>query len=98
MTYTAFVLLLLLAASSAHAECGSTAYRAGCNTQHGAIIVGPNGTSTYNKNNGTVHTTNGNSSGDTVAPGTNIYGRRGNSATKALEPGCAWVNGRKVCN
>ena len=33
-----------------------------------------------------------------VAPGTSVRGRYGNSATKAVEPGCAFVNGRRVCN
>jgi hypothetical protein len=90
-------LCLLLATSVAHAGCGSTANHAGCNTQNGAIVVGPNGASTYNKNNGDIHTTNGTSS-SAVAPGANVQGWRGNSATKALEQGCAWVNGKKVCN
>ena len=33
-----------------------------------------------------------------VAPGTNIQVRRGNSATKAVQPGCAFVNGKRVRN
>ena len=33
-----------------------------------------------------------------VAPGTSVRGRYGNTATKAVEPGCAFVNGRRVCN
>ena len=83
-------LLLLLAAQQANAaECGSTANRAGC--------VGPNGAATYNKNTGAVHTGQSSRSNQ-VAPGTNVQGRRGNSATKAVEPGCAYVNGKRVCN
>jgi len=97
MAHRGIALCLLLATSAAHAECGSTTYRAGCNTQNGAVVVGPNGASTYNKNTGEVRTTNGNST-NTVAPGTNVQGWRGNSATKALQQGCAWVNGRRVCN
>ena len=83
-------LFLLLAAQQANAaECGSTANRAGC--------VGPNGAATYNKNTGAVHTGQSSQSNQ-VAPGTNFQGRRGNSATKAVEPGCAYVNGKRVCN
>jgi hypothetical protein len=83
-------LFLLLAAQEANAaECGSTANRAGC--------VGANGAATYNKNTGAVHTTQPYHSSQ-VAPGTNVQGGRGNSATKAVEPGCAFVNGKRVCN
>ena len=81
---------LLFAAHQAYAvECGSTVNRAGC--------VGPNGAATYNKNTGQVRTANP-SSDNSVAPGTHVQGYRGNSATKAVQHGCAWVNGRKVCN
>ena len=71
------------------ATCGQTANRAGC--------VGPNGAATYNKNTGAVH------AGqpyhyNRVAPGAHVEGSRGNSATKALAPGCAYVNGKRVCN
>ena len=92
--------VLLAAAQAANAECGSTANRAGCTTPNGAVGVGPNGAATYNKNTGTVHTTQPNSNyhSNQVAPGTNVQGRRGNSATKAVEQGCAFVNGRRVCN
>jgi hypothetical protein len=90
MSRIVIALLLLLAAQEANAaECGSTANRAGC--------VGPNGAASYNKNTGQVRSAqpyhaNG------VAPGTNVHGEGGNSATKAMEPGCAFVNGRRVCN
>jgi hypothetical protein len=83
-------LFLLLTAHDANAaECGSTANRAGC--------VGPNGAASYNKNTGQVHSAQPYHSNE-VAPGTNVHGERGNSATKAMEPGCAFVNGRRVCN
>jgi hypothetical protein len=84
----------------ANAGCGSTAYRAGCTTPNGAVRVGPNGAATYNKNNGELHTTQTNSTNrsNDVAAGTNVQGSRGNSATKAFQQGCAWVNGKKVCN
>ena len=83
-------LLLVLAAGPANAvECGSTANRAGC--------IGPNGAAAYNKNTGQVHTTRPYYPNQ-VAPGTHVQGWRGNSATKAVQPGCAYVNGRRVCS
>jgi hypothetical protein len=83
-------LLFLFAAQQASAaECGSTANRAGC--------VGPNGAVGYNKNTGDARAAQPNQSNE-VAPGTHAEGRRGNSATKAVESGCAFVNGRRVCN
>jgi hypothetical protein len=89
MTRFIIVLVLLVgAAQEANAECGSTANRAGC--------IGPNGAATYNKNTGEGHTNYSHS--NQVAPGTNVQGRRGNSATKAVEQGCAFVNGKRVCN
>src|SRR3954452_4767494 len=90
MPHIIIALFLLLAIQQANAaECGSTANRAGC--------VGANGAATYNKNTGEVHTAQPYHSNE-VAPGANVQGRRGNSATKAMEPGCAFVNGRRVCN
>jgi hypothetical protein len=88
-------LILLLAAQQATAaECGSTANRAGC--------VGPNGAATYNKNTGTAHTAQSSGARSSnlgqVAPGTSVQGRRGNTATKGLEQGCGFVNGKRVCN
>jgi hypothetical protein len=81
--------LFLAAQEASAAECGSTANRAGC--------VGSNGAASYNKNSGTVHTSQPHDSNQ-VAPGEHVQGQRGNSATKAVEPGCAFVNGRRVCN
>lgn len=90
MSRIIIALLLLLAAQDANAaECGSTANRAGC--------VGPNGAASYNKNTGQVHSAQPYHSNE-VAPGTNVHGVRGNSATKAMQPGCAFVNGKRVCN
>jgi len=83
-------LFLVLAAQQANAvECGSTANRAGC--------VSPNSATSYNKSTGQVHSAQPYHSNE-VAPGTNVQGRRGNSATKAVQPGCAFVNGKRVCN
>ena len=76
------------------AECGSTANRAGCGGPNGAVGAGPNGAGTYNRNTGEVHRTYPNE----VAPGTHAEGWRGNTATKGVEQGCGWVNGRRVCN
>ncbi len=87
-----FVVALLLLATVQQAnaaECGSTANRAGC--------VGPNGAASYNKNTGVAHSTQRYHSNE-VAPGRSVQGRYGNSATKAVEPGCAFVNGKRVCN
>jgi hypothetical protein len=80
--------LFLLTQQANAVECGSTVNRAGC--------VGPNGAAGYNKNTGQVHTAQ--PYPNEAAPGTSVQGRRGNTATKALEPGCAYVNGRRVCN
>ena len=84
-------LLLLFAAGPGYAAtCGQTANRAGC--------VGPNGAAGYNKNTGAVHSSRTYYPPNRVAPGTHVQGVRGNSATKALAPGCAYVNGQRVCN
>ncbi len=90
MIRTIIALFLLFAAQQANAaECGSTANRAGC--------VGPNGAATYNKNTGVAHTAQPYHS-NRVAPGAHVEGAHGNSATKAVAPGCAFVNGKRVCN
>jgi hypothetical protein len=86
-----FMLFMLVFAvqQAEAAACGQTANRAGC--------VGANGAVGYNKNTGVAH---GGSTyhSNQVAAGTHVQGARGNSATKALAPGCAYVNGRRVCN
>jgi hypothetical protein len=89
MSRLIFALAFLVTAQHAvAAECGSTANRTGC--------VGPNGAASYNKNTGETHSTQGYHSNE-VAPGTHAEGRYGNSATKGVEQGCAFVNGRRVC-
>lgn len=88
------VFLLCSAPIAQAAECGSTANRAGCVGPNGAIGTGPNGAGSYNRNTGEVHRNYNNE----MAPGTHAEGRYGNSATKGVEQGCAWVNGRRVCN
>jgi hypothetical protein len=63
-------------------ECAKGVVRAGCAGPNGAVVAGPNG----------VHTTK-----SAPRPGTTATGARGNTATKAVEPGCAFVNGQRVC-
>jgi hypothetical protein len=100
MSRVIVALCLLLAAQEANAACGSTANAVGCTTPNGAVGAGPNGAATYNKNTGQVHTTQPNTAyhSNQVKPGTTVQGQRGNSATKAAQPGCAYVNGKRVCN
>jgi hypothetical protein len=79
-------ILVLLAVPAAHAaSCVNGVYRAGC--------VGPNGTASANKTTGQTHSTT-----TTPSAGTSATGIRGNTVTKAAQPGCAYVNGRRVCN
>jgi hypothetical protein len=91
--------MLLGLAPAANAACGATANRAGCVTPNGAVGVGPNGAASYNKNTGAVRSTQSGTAyhANSVAPGTSVQGAAGNRATKALQPGCAFVNGRRVC-
>jgi hypothetical protein len=85
-------ILLLLASRQANAaECGSMANRVGFGGPNGAIGVGRNGAASYNKNAGAVHTSPAQNSNQ-VAPGANIQGWRGHSATKA---GCARIRFRQ---
>jgi len=78
----ATVLPLLGGIPTAHAvECAAGANRAGCVGPNGAAVAGPNG----------VHTTS------PPPAGTTVKGAGGNTATKALQPGCAFVNGKRVC-
>ena len=75
----------LLAGSLAPAQavqCAKGVYRAGCVGPGGAVVAAPRGA---------VATTN------QVRPGTRVAGPRGNTATKAIAPGCAFVNGQRVC-
>ena len=63
-------------------QCARGVYRAGCVGPGGAVVAGPRGV---------MGTTN------QVRPGTRVTGPRGNTATKAIAPGCAFVNGQRVC-
>jgi hypothetical protein len=102
-TISTALLLLLAAGPTAHAvECAHGANRAGCAGANGAVAVGPNGAAAAKKNGvysiDQVHTTNGYNTYHTPAPGTSVTCAYGNTATKAVVPGCAWVNRRRVCN
>jgi len=101
MSRSLLALFLLLGLTpAANAACGATANRAGCVTANGAVGVGPNGAASYNRNTGVARSTQSGTAYRTnsVAPGTSVQGAAGNRVTKALQPGCAYVNGRRVCN
>jgi len=67
---------------TAHAAgCAAGAARAGCAGPNGVAVAGPNG----------VHTTS------PPPAGTSATGARGNTATKGAQSGCAFVNGKRVC-
>jgi hypothetical protein len=68
-------------ASTAKPTCAAGVYRAGCVGPNGAVVAGPAG----------VH------GASTTAPGTQVTGARGNTATKGVQAGCGWVNGQRVC-
>jgi hypothetical protein len=70
-------------------ECAKGVVRAGCAGPNGAVVAGPRGAATAG--------TNGVRARSTVRPGTTATGARGNTATKAVAPGCAFVNGQRVC-
>ena len=78
----AAALLVGLPAPAKAIQCAKGVYRAGCVGPGGAVVAGPRGV---------VGTTN------QVRPGTRVIGPRGNTATKAIAPGCAFVNGQRVC-
>ncbi|MFO1056963.1 MAG: hypothetical protein U1E53_08345 [Dongiaceae bacterium] len=93
------LLLTAGAVSMAQAvECKQGQNRAGCVGANGAVYAGPNGAGAAGKNG--VYTTNqGNSDAyHPPAPGTSVTGARGNTATKAWQSGCVWVNGQRKCN
>ena len=81
MVRTIIALFLLFAAQQANAaECGSTANRAGC--------VGPTERQPTRKTPGWLTRTA--LPLEPVAPGVHVEGAHGNSATKAVAPGCAF--------
>ena len=75
---------------TAHAvECAAGVVRAGCAGPNGAVVAGPRGAA--------VAGTNGMRMKSAAPAGTSATGARGNTATKAVAPGCAFVNGQRVC-
>lgn len=87
----ATVLLLLTGVMpSAHAvECAAGVVRAGCVGPNGAVVAGPRGAAAAR--------TNGMRMRSAPRTGTTATGVRGNTATKAVQSGCAFVNGHRVC-
>jgi hypothetical protein len=87
----ATVLLLLAGViPTAHAvECAAGVVRAGCAGHNGAVVAGPRGTALAAPDAVRMRS----------APhaGTTATDARGNTATKAVAPGCAFVNGQRVC-
>ena len=65
-------------------ECTNGVVRAGCAGPNGAVVAGPGGAAAATRS--------------AVRPGTTATGARGNTATKAVAPGCAFVNGERVCH
>ena len=87
----ATVLLLLAGViPTAHAvECAAGVVRAGCAGPNGAVVGGPRGAAAAG--------TNGMRIKSASPAGTTATGARGNTATKAVQSGCAFVNGERVC-
>jgi hypothetical protein len=87
----ATVLLLLAGVTpTAHAvEYAAGVVRAGCAGPNGAVVAGPRGAA--------VAAPNAVRMGSAPKAGTTATGARGNTATKAVAPGCAFVNGQRVC-
>ena len=87
----ATVLLLLVGViPTAHAvECAAGVVRAGCAGPNGAVVAGPRGAAAAGTNRMRIKSAS--------PAGTTATGARGNTATKAVAPGCAFVNGQRVC-
>ena len=82
--------LLAGAIPTAHAvECAKGVVRAGCAGPNGAVVAGPRGVAAAG--------TSGVRTRAVPAAGMTAPGARGNTATKAVAPGCAFVNGQRVC-
>jgi hypothetical protein len=90
-TISALVILLAAVGSTANARCAAGDGHAACAGPNGAVAAGPNGVHGATYHSTTYHST-------TVAAGSSVTGYHGNTATKAVQSGCAWVNGKRVCN
>jgi len=76
--------------TTAHAvECAAGVVRAGCAGPNGAVVAGPRGAAAAR--------TNGMRMRSAPRAGTTATGASGNTATKAVAPGCAFVNGERIC-
>jgi hypothetical protein len=74
----------------AHAvECAAGVVRAGCAGPNGAVVAGPRGAAAAG--------THGMRIRSAPQASTTATGARGNTATKAVQSGCAFVNGERVC-
>src|SRR4030088_3055455 len=74
---------------TAHAvECAAGVVRAGCAGPNGAVVVGPIGAAAG---------THGMRIRSAPQAGTTATGARGNTATKAVQSGCAFLNVDLVC-
>jgi hypothetical protein len=92
MLFAIATILPLLAGiiPTAHAvECAAGVVRAGCAGPNGAVVAGPRGAAAAGANGMRIRS----------APqaGTTVTGVHGNTATKAVQSGCAFVNGQRVC-
>jgi hypothetical protein len=65
-------------------ECAKGVVRAGCAGPNGAVVAGPRGAAAHTRS--------------AIQPRTTVTGVHGNTATKAVAPGCAFVNGQRVCH
>ena len=75
---------------TAHAvECAAGVVRAGCAGPNGAVVAGPRGAAAAGTNRMRIKSAS--------PAGTTATGARGNTATKAVALGCAFVNGQRVC-
>jgi hypothetical protein len=83
--------LLTGAIPTAHAvECATGVVRAGCAGPNGAVVAGPRGAAAAG--------TNGMRMRSAPRAGATATGARGNTATKGVAPGCAFLNGQRVCH
>lgn len=73
---------------------GAATYNKNTGAVHGAQRTTTPPTTTQPTTTQSTTTQQGSSQ---VAPGTSVQGQGGNTATKAVQPGCAFVNGKRVC-
>src|SRR5260370_23525761 len=86
---TVLLLLVGIIRTAQAVECAAGVVRAGCAGPNGAVVAGPRGAAAAG--------TNGMRMRSAPRAGTTATGVRGNTATKAVQSGCAFVNGERVC-